>query len=175
MSKTHLKLRSWAELLPEEEYPAQKKLKYDRKLQKKYDPEVRKAAARRRASRNYYEKHKEELNRKRKALQRSPKGQWKSAKKRALDAGMEWSLTFEEWLDVWTSAPKVFDDKAKLWKPAYLMRGNKPTECTQMCRLDTSRGWHKDNVEIRYKLQPIPEHGVLPDWDISNGRPKDIE
>jgi hypothetical protein len=170
-----IKLKNWSELLPEEDYPAQKQLKYDKKLQKKYDPKVRAAKARRRASRKYYEKNKEALNRKRKAHQRSPRGQFQSAKRRAERAEQEWRLTFEEWLDVWTQAPKVFDNKAKLWKPAYLMRGNKPTECTQMCRLDTSRGWHLDNVEIRYKLQPIPKHGVLPDWDISNGRPEDIE
>jgi hypothetical protein len=136
-----------------------------------FDPELKASQARRRAARAYYHRNKKKLNARRKAYFQSPQGQFYSAKRRAQNAGAEWHMTFEEWWNVWTSAPKVFDLADKLHKPAYLMRGVSPIKNTQMCRKDTSKGWSADNVEIRYKLQPIPDSGMVPDWSVDDGRP----
>lgn len=160
-----VELSDWGKAFDVKPKRAQRSLK-----EGEYDPEVRAAQARRRANRKYYEKNKARLNKKRRAHLQSPTGQYQSCKKRAKKYGVEWSLTFDEWWNVWTSAPKVFDLDTKLLKPAYLVRGNNPIKNTQMCRIDTSKGWEAGNVEIRYKLQPIPESGMVPDWSIEEGR-----
>ena len=159
-------MTTWTDRFAIEEPEPQRKLKKG-----EYDPEVRKRKAQRRARRKYYEKNKEELNRKRRAHLRSPKGQFGSCKQRAKRRDQEWNLTFEEWWDIWCDAPNVFVEEERLHKPAYMARGNNPLKHTQMCRLDTSEPWEVGNVEIRFKNQPIPKSGMVPDWNIDEGRP----
>ena len=160
-----VKLGSLAELFEVKPKRAQRSL-----AKGEYDPEVKARIKRRKRQRRYYEKNRERLNRKRRGYLQSPKGQWTACKRRAAKAGQAWELSFEDWWELWTEAPKCFDLEANLLKPAYLLRGNNPIKNTQMRRKDTSKGWTVDNVEIIYKNQPIPESGMVPDWSVDEGR-----
>jgi hypothetical protein len=139
------------------------------------DPEVRKTMQRRASNRRYHQKNKDRLNVRRRERAATIRGTFLAARHRARSKDEGWELSFEEWENVWESAPDVWDEQAKLYRRPFAMRGRSPSKCTQICRKDTNKPWHVDNVEIRYKLQAVPEDGVVGDWDLEKARPKPIE
>jgi hypothetical protein len=140
----------------------------------------RSAESRRKARERYrrwYQKNKEEVHRKKRMRYNTPRGAFYHARASAKARGEEWEMELEEWYQVWEEAPDVFDDRVGYVRRPFAMRGRSPYKNTQLCRVDTSKPWAYDNVEIRYKLQPLPEDSSpVPDWDVVRGAPEiDIE
>jgi hypothetical protein len=62
-------------------------------------------------------------------------------KSQAVYLGIEWDLTFEEFLEIWT-------------EEAWAQRGRKVT-CLNMIRIDQKGPWRKDNVELTTRLEML--------------------
>ncbi len=126
-----------------------KELREDRELD---DQEIAKKINRALAQKRYYEKNKARLNHKRAKYLRRPKPSYHRAKRKAERRGHVWELTFEEWWNVWATAPRVWNDEKAFKDTAWNLRGSNHSSHTQMVRIDTAKGWTKDNVRIQ-----IPE------------------
>lgn len=119
----------------------------------------------------YRNKHKEEINARRRMQEQEPLGAYKKARRRAKYKHQEWNISFDNWFNVWNSCPKVFDDSVDVYRHAWTMRSGNLQEGTQMRRLDTNKGWQVGNVAIYYRNQRIPEHGIVAPWDFLNEKP----
>jgi hypothetical protein len=51
------------------------------------------------------------------------------------------------------------------------MRSGDIQKGTQLRRKDPHRAWLVSNVEIIYRNQPIPAHGIVSPWDFKRGKP----
>jgi hypothetical protein len=119
----------------------------------------------------YRNKHKEEINARRREQEQEPLGAYKKARRRAKYKHQAWDISFDNWFNVWNSCPKVFDDSVDVYRHAWTMRSGNLQEGTQMRRLDTNKGWQVGNVAIYYRNQRIPEHGIVAPWDFLNEKP----
>jgi hypothetical protein len=137
--------------------------------------EVRDSINKRKYNRTYYNKNKDTLNERRKQRARTVRGAFLNSRTRARSRGEDWVITEEEWTRLWEECPEVWDTDRKLYRKAFYMRGRSPYQSTQVCRKDTSLPWSYDNMEIRYKLQPVPADGVVGDWDYVNGCAKPLK
>lgn len=120
----------------------------------------------------YRNKNKVRINAQRRQRDQKPLGAYNKARRRAKGKGQYWDLSFDNWLHVWTSCPKIFDDSVGIYRMAWTMRGGDIQRNTQMRRKDLSKGWVVSNVEIIYRNQPVPEHGILAEWDWKTNSPK---
>ena len=121
---------------------------------------------------NYRNKHKDTINKQRRLNEQEPVGAYKKAARRAKYKKQRWDITFDNWFHVWNSCPKVFDDSTNTYKHAWQMRGGGNLQKhTQMRRRDTNLGWIVSNVEIMYRNQSIPDHGIVALWDYQRDAP----
>lgn len=126
------------------------------KLKKLAEEErVERDLARKRAQKKYYEKNKDYLNRKRALRNRQPEYVYRKAELKARRRGQKWALTFEEWIDIWMSAPQVYDEEIGFEVPAWHKKGPNSAECTQMMRRDLDKGWAYDNCYISYQGEEL--------------------
>ena len=121
------------------------------------DKAIERAHNQKQAKRRYYEKNKEELNRKRNLMNSMPKYAYNKAKWRAENKGQEWSFTEDEYLNMWFESPRILDEVTGFLKTAWSRRGSNPATCTQMVRKDINGPWSVDNCQILYRGEPIPE------------------
>lgn len=135
-----------------------------RKKLGKPDPELIKWSNRRKAERRWREKNKDEINKKRRFYNKTPRGAYKKMKAKAQERDVEFELTFEGFVSAWENCPAVFDHESRTWRSAWSMRGSNIQKHTQLCRIDTEKPWADDNVEVRYKNQPVPEDGKVGEW-----------
>lgn len=127
------------------------------------DPELEKSRKRREAYNRWRDKNKDEINAKRRRYDATPKGAFKKARRKAERRGIEWRLTFDDFVEVWQEAPHLLDPKTQVWRPAWQLRGSDMRTSVQLCRIDTSKPWMKSNVELRYNNRPLPKDGKLVD------------
>jgi hypothetical protein len=120
---------------------------------------------------NYRNKHKDRINQQRRDKEQEPLGAYKKARRRAKYKGQHWDISFDNWFQVWNSCPKIFDDSMGLYRHAWQMRSGDIQKGTQMRRIDADRGWIATNVEIIYRNQPIPAHGIVALWDYKRDKP----
>ena len=135
------------------------------------DAEVTRRINERARQSRYYKRNKERIRAARQLKRQLPEHAYAKAKRKARERDIDWTLSFEEWLEVWESCPKVFDKDSGFWVPAYQLRGGNVFENTQMARADLDKGFTRQNVYISLKNQPVPEDGIVGDWDIANNRP----
>lgn len=121
---------------------------------------------------NYRNKHKERINAQRRLLEQEPVGAYKKARRKAIYKKIPWEISYENWWNVWASCPKIFDDERGVYRQAWAMRSNDIQRGTQMRRINPDKGWYVSNVQIVYRNQPIPEHGIVAPWDFRNDRPE---
>lgn len=119
-----------------------------RKEKELEDKELEAKIAKAQYNARHYRKNKKRLNAARVKRMRWPKPTYERAKARALRRGQEWDMTFEEWKEVWDSAPRCWNPEKAFWDTAWNMRGGNHTTDCQMVRLDTEKGWTKENVRI---------------------------
>ena len=119
----------------------------------------------------YRNKNRTRINAQRKRFDQTPQGAYNKCRRRATGKGQKWDISLENWVHVWSSCPKIYDDQVGEYRLAWSMRGNDIQQNTQMRRKDVSKGWHVNNVEIIYRNQPIPAHGILPEWDWGRKEP----
>lgn len=132
-------------------------------------------AARRVYNNAYRTRNKDRLNAVRKRYDTTPKGAYNKARHRAIAKKQEWDISFKNWWQVWNACPKIYDDTMAQYRTAWEMRGSNINENTQMRRRDLGKGWIVSNVEIIYRNQPIPEHGIVAPWDWDRGCPFTLE
>lgn len=121
----------------------------------------------------YRNKNKKRINASRRVYEQTPLGAYKKCKRRAQSKKQRWDISFENWVQVWNSCPKIWDDELAEYRLAWTMRGNDIQRNTQMRRKDVSKGWIVSNVEIIYRNQTIPEHGILAEWDWKTNAPSE--
>lgn len=119
----------------------------------------------------YYEKHKVRIRALRRLKRQIPQHAYKKAKRAAEYNKISWNLSYEEWFSLWENVPKVYDRDSGFFRTAYSLRGAHVNKCTQMGRLSMDKGFELGNIVILYKNQPIPDSGVVGDWDMTNARP----
>ena len=123
----------------------------------------------------YRNKNKTKINRARRLYEQTPTGAYNKSKRRARSKKQEWTISLTNWVNVWSSCPKVYDDSTGTYRLAWTMRGGDIQKNTQMRRKDVSKGWMVGNVEIVYRNQPIPAHGILAPWDWKRNKPGRLE
>ena len=123
---------------------------------------------------NYRNKNKAAINAQRRAQEQEPMGAYKKARRRARYKKQPWDISFDNWFHVWNSCPKIYDDMEGMYRHAWSMRSGDIQKGTQMRRLDTNKGWQVGNVEIVYRNQSIPAHGVVALWDYREDKPEEI-
>jgi len=123
---------------------------------------------------NYRNKHKERINQQRRDQEQEPLGAYKKARRRAKYKKQKWDISFENWFHVWNSCPKIYDDEMGIYRHAWQMRSGDLQKGTQMRRIDPDKGWMVTNVEIVYRNQPVPAHGVVALWDYKRGKPGEL-
>ena len=119
----------------------------------------------------YRNKNKDAINARRRDQEQEPVGAYKKARRRAKYKKQAWDITFDNWMNVWNSCPKVFDDSIEIYQHAWQMRSGDIQKGTQMRRLDTNKGWQVGNVAIYYRNQRVPEHGIVAPWDYTTNSP----
>lgn len=62
----------------------------------------------------------------------------------------EWSLSLNEWFNMWGSIEAIEVGK-NFYKPAYLLRGRDRNRDVQLKRIDETRGWTLTNMSIIYR------------------------
>ncbi len=76
-------------------------------------------------------------------MTRDPKRTYENSKRNAMNRGIEWTLSYEQWWALW-EASGHWDDYG----------------CRQggfvLARIDTTKGFHLDNVVIRPHTLPSP-------------------
>jgi len=118
--------------------------------QKIKDKEYEADLARKRAQARYYRRNKHRLNKDRALRNRQPDYVYAKARDRAARRGQEWGFTFDNWVELWLSAPKVVDEESGFIVTAWSKKGSNPATSAQMMRRDLSQGWNPDNCYIAY-------------------------
>jgi hypothetical protein len=121
------------------------------------DRELELQLRRARTQQKYYLKNRERLNRERAMRQKRPHEVYTRAKARAERRGQEWKFSYEDWVDVWDSAPRVWNPRKAFYDTAWNMKGGNYRTDTQMCRIDTDGPWATDNVFIGINGHPLEE------------------
>lgn len=131
---------------------AEQKLREEKEFDKKQ--------SRARAQQRYYQKNKNKLAAVRTIKARRPIEVYRRARRRAHNKGQGWEFaSFDEWWDMWQSAPKVMDPDKGMLVEAWKMKGSNPATSTQMGRRDLDGPWSRDNCFIHYKGRELNGRG----------------
>ena len=132
---------------------------------------IRATYTRRSYANTYRNKNKERINRLRRERDKEPRGAFNKARRRARGKGQKWNLTFDNWYQAWLACPQIFDDSVGYHRLAWDMRSGDIQKGTQLRRKDPHKPWQVTNIEIIYRNQPIPAHGIVSPWDFKRGKP----
>lgn len=77
--------------------------------------------------------------------------------KRRFKAGEEswkWELSLAEWINMWLSCPAVLVG-TNAYKPAWQCRGRDSSQDVQLRRVDTTKSWNINNLEIWHQKKRL--------------------
>ena len=119
----------------------------------------------------YRNKHKARINMQRRERDAEPINVYKKSKRRAKERKQDWALSYPNWKTVWDACPRIWCDRNGMYKYAWDMRSGNTQLGTQLRRKDPYKAWIVSNIEIIYRNQPIPAHGIVSPWDFKRDKP----